>query len=82
MRWSDTYGGGSSANRGYTPDDNNVDENHMGGPHPGGSPVLFADGSVHNFTYGYSDGSFGGNDDAFWQAMWAYNRSVSLSPPQ
>jgi prepilin-type N-terminal cleavage/methylation domain-containing protein/prepilin-type processing-associated H-X9-DG protein len=82
MRYPDTYGGGSSANKGYTPDDNNVDENHMGGPHPGGSPVLFADGSVREYLYGYSDGSLGGNDDAFWQAMWAWNRAIPMTPPQ
>jgi prepilin-type N-terminal cleavage/methylation domain-containing protein/prepilin-type processing-associated H-X9-DG protein len=76
MRWADAYGGGSSAGKGYTPDDNNVDENHMGGPHPGGSPVLFADGSVHNYAYGYTDGGPINNDDAFWQLMWAWNRTV------
>jgi prepilin-type N-terminal cleavage/methylation domain-containing protein/prepilin-type processing-associated H-X9-DG protein len=76
MRWADAFGGGSSAGKGYTPDDNNVDENHMGGPHPGGSPVLFADGSVHNYAYGYTDGGPINNDDAFWQLMWAWNRTV------
>ena len=76
MRWADAGGGGSSAGKGYTPDDNNVDENHMGGPHPGGSPVLFADGSVHNYAYGYTDGGPVNNDDAFWQLMWAWNRTV------
>jgi prepilin-type N-terminal cleavage/methylation domain-containing protein/prepilin-type processing-associated H-X9-DG protein len=82
MRYPDTYGGGSSANKGYMKDDNNVDENHMGGPHPAGSPVLFADGSVREFYYGYTDGSLGGNEVAFWQAMWAWNRSIVMSPPQ
>jgi prepilin-type N-terminal cleavage/methylation domain-containing protein/prepilin-type processing-associated H-X9-DG protein len=76
MRWADAYGGGSSQGKGYTPDDNNVDENHMGGPHPGGSPVLFADGSVHNYAYGYTDGGPINNDNAFWQLMWAWNRTV------
>ena len=79
MRWADTYGGGSSANRGYTPDDNNVDENHFGGPHIGGSPVLWADGSVGQYQYGYT--SSGLNDDATFQSFWAYNRSNNVIHP-
>jgi prepilin-type processing-associated H-X9-DG protein len=55
----------------------NSDENHMGGPHPGASPVLFADGSVRNYRYGYSNAGL--NDDATWQAMWAYNRNFPVS---
>jgi prepilin-type processing-associated H-X9-DG protein len=81
MRWADRGGSGSSANRGYTPDDNSVDENHMGGPHPGGSPVLFGDGSVHGYAYGYvGANSVGINDDcAMFQALWAWNRGFSAS---
>jgi prepilin-type N-terminal cleavage/methylation domain-containing protein len=81
MRWADAGGSGSSGNKGYTADDNNVDENHMGGPHPAGSPVLMADGSVHNYTYGYvGQNSVGIADDcAFWQAMWAWNRNFVAS---
>jgi hypothetical protein len=62
-------------------DDNNVDENHMGGPHPGGSPVLKTDGSVHNYAYGYVGQNSPGiaDDDAFWQAMWAWNRSFVVA---
>jgi prepilin-type N-terminal cleavage/methylation domain-containing protein/prepilin-type processing-associated H-X9-DG protein len=78
MRWADQFGSGSSAGKGYTPDDNNVDENHMGGPHTGGSPVLWADGSVRMYTYGYTDGS-GKNDDAVFQALWAWNRGFSVT---
>jgi prepilin-type N-terminal cleavage/methylation domain-containing protein len=77
MRWADRGGSGSSANKGYTMDDNFVDENHMGGPHPAGSPVLLADGSVHTYLYGYVGQSSVGitDEDAFWQAMWAWNRN-------
>src|SRR5262249_31748419 len=57
MRWADAGGSGSSAGKGYMADDNNMDENHFGGPHPGGSPVLYADGSVHVYSYGYTDSS-------------------------
>jgi prepilin-type N-terminal cleavage/methylation domain-containing protein/prepilin-type processing-associated H-X9-DG protein len=82
MRWADQGGSGSSAGKGYTPDDNNVDENHMGGPHSGGSPVLFADGSVKVYPYGFTDSSSGlGNDDAVWQALWAYNRTFPVGIP-
>jgi prepilin-type N-terminal cleavage/methylation domain-containing protein/prepilin-type processing-associated H-X9-DG protein len=80
MLWADQFGGGSSRGRGYTPDDEQVDENHMGGPHPGGSPVLFADGGVRMYTYGYTDSS-GLNDDAVFQALWAYNRTIIITPP-
>ena len=80
MRWADGYGGGSSAGLGYTADGPNVDENHFGGPHSGGSPVLFADGSVRQYQYGYTDSS-GMNDDAVWQSMWAFNRSYLVAAP-
>lgn len=80
MRWADAFGNGSSAGLGYTVDNNNVDENHFGGPHTGGSPVLFADGSVRQYQYGYVDSS-GMNDDAVWQALWAFNRSYNVTPP-
>jgi prepilin-type processing-associated H-X9-DG protein len=84
MRWADRGGSGSSANKGYTQDDNNVDENHMGGPHPAGSPVLFADGSVHNYIYGYVGQSNVGiaDDDAMFQALWAWNRSFLATAPE
>ncbi len=80
MRWADGYGGGSSAGVGYTQDGPNVDENHFGGPHSGGSPVLFADGSVRQYQYGYTDSS-GMNDDAIFQSLWAYNRGYLVTAP-
>jgi prepilin-type N-terminal cleavage/methylation domain-containing protein/prepilin-type processing-associated H-X9-DG protein len=82
MRWADQNGKGSSAGRGYVQDDNQVDEAHMGGPHPGGSPVLFADGSVRDYAYGYVDASSGlTSDDAVFQALWAYNRAEVVAAP-
>jgi prepilin-type N-terminal cleavage/methylation domain-containing protein len=80
MRWCDTFAGGSNAHKGYFPDDDGVDENHHGGPHPGGSPVLWADDSVRMFMYGTRIGGL--SEDASWQAMWAYNRSAALMPTQ
>jgi prepilin-type N-terminal cleavage/methylation domain-containing protein len=79
MRWCDTYAGGDNAGRGFWRDTENDDENHCGGPHPSASPVLFGDGSVHLYPYGYTDGSLGGNDDAFFQAAWAWNRQIPLT---
>jgi prepilin-type N-terminal cleavage/methylation domain-containing protein/prepilin-type processing-associated H-X9-DG protein len=81
MRWADAGGGGSSRGKGYTRDDESVDENHMGGPHTSGSPVLFADGSVKMYLYGYVDGSGLNNDDAVFQALWAWNRPLVVAPP-
>lgn len=82
MRWADAGGSGSSSGRGYVQDNPTVDENHMGGPHPGGSPVLFADGGVRNYNYGYVDGSSGiTNECAVFQILWAYNRGEVVSPP-
>jgi prepilin-type N-terminal cleavage/methylation domain-containing protein/prepilin-type processing-associated H-X9-DG protein len=80
MRWADRYAGGSNATRGYYKDDNGVDENHHGGPHTGGSPVLWADGGVRMYTYGYTDGS-GLSEDAIWQSMWAFNRGYQVAVP-
>jgi prepilin-type N-terminal cleavage/methylation domain-containing protein/prepilin-type processing-associated H-X9-DG protein len=80
MRCADGGGGGSSGpNKGYTADDNNVDQNHMGGPHGGGSPVLYADGSVRTYTYGYI--TSGLTDSGTWQAMWAWDRSNVVPAP-
>jgi|GEM_PF-297414 len=80
MRWCDTFAGGSNAHRGYFKDDNGVDENHLGGAHIGGSPVLWADGGVRMYNYGYTDSS-GYSDDAVWQSFWSYNRSWQNTPP-
>jgi prepilin-type processing-associated H-X9-DG protein len=58
----------------------NVDENHFGGPHTGGSPVLWGDGSVSNYQYGFT--TSGLTDDGTWQSFWAYNRSYQVSYQQ
>jgi prepilin-type N-terminal cleavage/methylation domain-containing protein len=91
MRWADGGGSGSSTGRGYMQDDNNMDENHFGGPHPGGSPVLFSDGAVRGYAYGYTDGNSaislatypapGTAENAVFQILWAYNRSEPVTPP-
>jgi prepilin-type processing-associated H-X9-DG protein len=80
MRWADAGGGGASNGKGYVQDGPNVDENHFGGPHPGASPVLFADGSIRNYSYGYTDSS-GMNDCAVFQALLSYNRGIVVTPP-
>lgn len=77
MRWSDSN---NSTEHGYIPDSETVDNNHMGGPHPGGAPVLYADGSVRVYPYLYSTGGF--SDDATWQLMWCFNRVTPIAPPQ
>ena len=79
MRWCDTYAGGTNAHRGVFMDNNGVDENHFGGPHPGGSPFLWGDGSVSMYTYGYSTGGL--SDDAVFQLFWAFNRSIPVTQP-
>jgi prepilin-type N-terminal cleavage/methylation domain-containing protein/prepilin-type processing-associated H-X9-DG protein len=90
MQWVDGNGGGSSFGRGYKQDDINVDVNHCGGPHPGASPVLYADGSVHNYPYGYTDGSTIASaayptgrtaENAVFQILFAHNRSEVVTPP-
>jgi prepilin-type N-terminal cleavage/methylation domain-containing protein len=84
MRWADAGGGGSSHGKGYTQDDNNMDENHFGGPHPGGSPVLYTDASVHVYAYGYVDPGLTGtgwNDCAVFQELLSWNRSEVVTPP-
>jgi len=79
MRWCDRYAGGTNATKGFFPDEPGVDENHFGSPHPGSGPVLWADGSVSLFTYGYT--APGLTDDATWQEFWAFNRSYPLTNP-
>jgi len=78
MRWCDTFAGGSNANRGLAQDDPNVDENHFGGPHTAGCPMLWADGSVRMYSYGYTAV---GNDDATLQALFAFNRGIVVTAP-
>jgi prepilin-type N-terminal cleavage/methylation domain-containing protein/prepilin-type processing-associated H-X9-DG protein len=82
FRATDDGGSGSSGGKGYTPDDNNVDTHHFGGPHPGAAPVLWADGSVSSYAYGYADGAGGaGNEVRTWQLWWAYNRTEVVTHP-
>ncbi len=88
MRWTDQFGGDTSAGLGYAQDNEGADENHMGGPHSSGSPVLFADGSVHMYPYAYVAPGFtgpGGSGstagDATFQSLWAWNRSEVTAPP-
>jgi prepilin-type N-terminal cleavage/methylation domain-containing protein len=83
MRWTDANAG---ADHGYVHDTQNVDENHMGGPHDASSPVAWGDGSVRNYAYGYSCckalGAGGGPaDTAVWQSLWAFNRVENTVPP-
>jgi prepilin-type N-terminal cleavage/methylation domain-containing protein len=80
MRWCDAFAGGSTAGKGYFKDDNNVDENHFGGAHVSGSPVLWADGGVRVYNYGYVDSS-GYSEVAVWQSFWSYNRGWQNTPP-
>jgi prepilin-type N-terminal cleavage/methylation domain-containing protein/prepilin-type processing-associated H-X9-DG protein len=90
MRWADWGGSGSSRGKGYQQDDNNMDENHFGGPHPGGSPVLWTDGSVRTYAYGYTDSSTianatypspGTGENAVFQIMLSWNRGEVVTPP-
>jgi type II secretory pathway pseudopilin PulG len=81
MRWCDNGGSGDSSNHGLTPDTNNIDENHCSGPHSGGAPTLYTDASVHIYNYGYIDSSGLTNDDAVFQALWAWNRTISVTAP-
>ena len=83
MRWTDANSGQW---RGYNHDESaNPDENHMGGPHMAGSPVVWADGHVVTYPYLYTVGTVTGNngsaDDAIFQLFWSYNRSIDLPVP-
>jgi prepilin-type N-terminal cleavage/methylation domain-containing protein len=69
---------------GYCQDTAPVDMNHYGGPHPGASPVLYADDSVRMYTYRYVDPTLAGDtdpDDVTWQFFWAFDRTNTLTPP-
>ncbi len=74
MRWSDSDGG---SQHGYIQDKAYPDNNHMGGPHPVGSPVLWGDGHVSVYPYMYENNGY--TDDACWQWFWVYNRSAQLT---
>jgi type II secretory pathway pseudopilin PulG len=79
MKWCDTFAGGTNAHKGFFQDNNGVDENHFGGPHPGSSPVLWADASVSLFPYSYT--APGLSNDATWQEFWAFNRNYPMPHP-
>ena len=71
VRCDDANGGGCENGKGYMQDNNCVtDMNHMGGPHPGAAPVLYADGSVRQYNYGYT--AAGLADAATFAALWTY----------
>lgn len=83
MRCADPGGNGGNpptGNLGYTQDAAGDDENHMGGPHPTGSPVLWADASVRVYPYNYVAPGF--NNCSTWQGLWGYNRTTTVPPPQ
>ena len=62
MRYIDSGANGAdNLHCGYCKDTNNVDENHYGGPHTSGSPVLYADDSVRMYSYRYVDPQFATN---------------------
>jgi prepilin-type N-terminal cleavage/methylation domain-containing protein len=87
MRWVDGGAGGANSGKGYFKDTVGVDENHHGGPHTSGSPVLWADASSRMYSYGYVDSgdtaaTNSGKPDCFvWQALWDYTRSIIVTPP-
>jgi prepilin-type N-terminal cleavage/methylation domain-containing protein len=85
MRWTDAN---NSQIHGYDHDAAGGDENHLGGPHVGASPVLWADGSVRDYQYGYTccnvvpdSNGVGDADTAIFQSLWAYNRVERTIPP-
>ena len=93
MRWADGGAGGTSAGKGYMQDIEGMDENHFSGPHPGASPVLYTDGSVRSYAYGYNTGQFvptaanaatpsWSPEIAVFQSFWAWNRSFNISAPE
>jgi prepilin-type N-terminal cleavage/methylation domain-containing protein/prepilin-type processing-associated H-X9-DG protein len=80
IRYVDGGGGGCVSGHGYMQDNNCVtDNNHMGGPHPGASPVVYADGSVRQYNYGYNPTGLG--DWQTFAALWAWNSSVVVPAP-
>jgi prepilin-type processing-associated H-X9-DG protein len=88
MRWTDANTGSQLPS--YIHDKQSYDQNHMGGPHDGGSPVLWADGSVKNYTYSYSccgvvaapNSPPDPNETAVFQLLWSYNRAELVNPPE
>jgi hypothetical protein len=86
--WMDptTYGGGDPTDLGWATKNNSRSINntakrdddpsggtwHIGGPHRGALPSLFADGSVRPVPY----------DFANWNLHWAYDNTQSFVPPK
>jgi prepilin-type N-terminal cleavage/methylation domain-containing protein len=95
MRYTDDGANPNNSNCGYCPDSNPVDENHCGGPHPSGSPVLWGDDSVRQYTYRYvatnlpvppsgvSTTDYSSYPDNYtWQLFWCYDNTAPITPPQ
>src|SRR5262249_29521930 len=76
MRWCDTFAGGSNAHRGLFRDDNNVDENHLGGPPTSGCRMLWAAGPVRMSSYAFTPF---GTDDAPLRPLFAFTRSIVVT---
>jgi prepilin-type N-terminal cleavage/methylation domain-containing protein/prepilin-type processing-associated H-X9-DG protein len=87
MRWCDKFAGGANAGKGIwydnaqLPNGQLVDENHFGSSHTNGAPMLWADGAVRMYQYGFvaSGAAYSSNDDALFQTFWAFNRNY-VSP--
>jgi prepilin-type N-terminal cleavage/methylation domain-containing protein/prepilin-type processing-associated H-X9-DG protein len=80
VRCSDGGGGGCESGKGYMQDNAcETDMNHQGGPHPGGSPVLFGDGSVRVYIYGYNPIGLG--DWQTFTALYAWAAPGDITPP-
>jgi prepilin-type N-terminal cleavage/methylation domain-containing protein len=80
VRCSDGGGGGCESGLGYMQDNAcDGDMNHMGGPHPGGSPTAFADGSIRVYIYGYNPIGLG--DWQTFSAMWGWAAPTSIPAP-
>ncbi|HTU22097.1 MAG TPA: DUF1559 domain-containing protein [Gemmataceae bacterium] len=77
IRCVDGGGGGCESGKGYMQDNScTSDWNHMSSPHPGAGPVVYADGSVRMYTYGYNPTGLG--DWQTYGALWAWNSSVVI----
>ena len=78
------YNGGASdhfryGDHGYAQDTTNCDENYQNGPHPVGSPVLWADGHVSVYTYGYVSGGL--TAGVTYVDFWNYVSGQAITPP-
>ena len=76
--------------RGIIPDVNGTgNENYFGGPHPGASPILFADGSVRAYPYTYTDPSNPSDPKGHGLSpavitfchLWAWNDTTQIQLP-